>query len=621
MERSPVARTLLELLRAHALQRAAAPAILAPGRQTLTYGRLGAEIERAADALAAFGFGRGNRIAVALPTDPEAGVALLCAIAVATCAPLAPDLDFESCMRLLRRMRIDVVIVGADADTPIVAAAKALALPLLRLARRPDEPCGVFDLAASALQAGVSDISRDGQRGAPQPGDVALVMPTSGTTAEPKIVPATHAQLAWSVLQQPIGVDDRALHVAPLHTRSGLGLGLLAPIAAGASVVITGGYDAACFVDWLDTFRPTYYSASPTVQLAVIDALVERAPRTPHSLRFVRASSSALPPAVQQRLEALLGVPVIQGYGMTESGLVAQNPLPPRERRPASAGLVTATELMIRGDDGASLPRGAVGEILVRGTGVMPGYEGDPEANARAFVDGWFRTGDLGYLDEDGYLYLTGRIRELINRGGLKVSPSELDELFLRHPDVREAATFGIPHASLGEDVVTAVVLRATATTTGEQLREFALRRLAAHKVPSSVLIVAQLPKNAAGKVVRGALKTELEATVRADYVAPRDECEALVARLYAELLGLPRVGALDHFFHLGGDSLRAAQMVARVAAATGREVELPALFEAPTVALFAARLRAALSDGAAGDAAPLARLRRSVVRAPVAAK
>jgi acyl-CoA synthetase (AMP-forming)/AMP-acid ligase II len=613
MERSPVARTLFDLLRTHARERADAPAILAPGRPALTHGRLAEEIERFAETMAAQGIGRGDRIALALPTDADAGLALYAAILTATCTPLDAAIDFDSSTRLLRRMRIDVLIVAAGADTPVVAAARALAIPVLRLAAREAAPCGVFDLIGRTQRAPVP-------RTPAQPEDVALVMQTSGTTSEPKIVPATHATLLWTSLQQPIGPDDRALHVAPLHTRSGLGLGLLAPLASGASVVITGSFDRTQFVDWLDTYRPTYYSASPTVQLAVVDALAERAPASPLSLRFVRSSSSALPPAVQARLEAVVGVPVIQGYGMTESGLVAQNPLPPRERRAGSTGLVKVDELRVRGDDGQALPAGGVGEIVVRGRGVMRGYEGDPEANALAFVDGWFRTGDLGYVDDDGYLFLTGRIKELINRGGLKVSPSEVDELFMRHPEVREAATFGIAHASLGEDVVTAIVLRESASATADQLRDFALRRLAAHKVPSSVLIVDELPKNASGKVQRGALATLLAPAVRARYVPPRDDTEALVARLFGELLMQPRVGALDHFFHLGGDSLRAAQMIARVAEATGREVELPALFEAPTVALFAARLRAALAGGASGDAAPLVRLRRDAGGAVAAA-
>jgi acyl carrier protein len=255
------------------------------------------------------------------------------------------------------------------------------------------------------------------------------------------------------------------------------------------------------------------------------------------------------------------------------------------------------TEVKILRDDKEASLDEAIGEILVRGPSVMRGYEDDAEANQLAFRDGWFRTGDLGWIDGDGYLFITGRLRELINRGGVKVSPSEVDLALMQHPGVREAATFAVPHPSLGEDVVTAIVLHERGSTSVHALRAYALQHLLPYKVPSSVVLVDEIPRNSLGKVSRGALRDRLADDLRADYVAPRNEEEALVAAIFAELFDLPRVGALDHYFRLGGDSLQAAQVLARVVDRCGVEMEMSVLFESPTVAELADRLRAAARD------------------------
>jgi len=296
-------------------------------------------------------------------------------------------------------------------------------------------------------------------------------------------------------------------------------------------------------------------------------------------------------------LESALGIPVIQGYGMTETGHIAQNPLPPRERRTGSVGIAMGTELMILRDDKEASLGDNIGEILVRGPGVMRGYEDDEEANQLAFHDGWFRTGDLGWIDGDGYLFITGRLREVINRGGVKVSPSEVDLAFMQHPAVREAATFAVPHPSLGEDVVTAVVLHEHGSIPVQALRAYSLQHLLPFKVPSSVVLVDEIPRNSMGKVSRTALRDRLADELRADYVEPRNDEEALVAAIFAELFNLPRVGAFDHYFRLGGDSLGAVQVLARVVDRCGVELEMSVLFESPTVAEFAERLRAAARD------------------------
>jgi acyl-CoA synthetase (AMP-forming)/AMP-acid ligase II/acyl carrier protein len=312
----------------------------------------------------------------------------------------------------------------------------------------------------------------------------------------------------------------------------------------------------------------------------------------PEPLRLLRTGAAPLAPALQNALEANLGIPVMQGYGMTETGAIARNPLPPAPRPAGSVGKPLFPGVAILGADDAIGPWQEIGEVVVRGPGVMTGYENNAEANRLAFHDGWFRTGDLGRFDADGYLFLTGRIRELINRGGLKVSPAEVDAAMLQHAAVLEAATFAVPHPSLGEDVAVAVVLRRPGCVSASELRLHALQHLAPFKVPSTVVIVGALPKNASGKIDRGALAHALRDALRPPFQAPRDADEARVAGIFAAVLKQSAVGAHDNFFELGGDSLSAMQVVARVNAAFRIVLPVRSLFEAPTAALFAEAAR-----------------------------
>ncbi|HET7096841.1 MAG TPA: non-ribosomal peptide synthetase, partial [Casimicrobiaceae bacterium] len=565
------------------------PAILGPHRKGLSYAALHDEIVQAGATLASMGLGRGSRIGVSLSSNPEAAVTMLATMTWTTAAPLALGLGFDDYADQLARLRLDAVIVPDDEYSPLAQAAGAAHIPLVRF--RPTEPAGGVTLTCAAASA-VAPCAP------PRGDDIAVLMQTSGTTARPKVVPLTHSQLVRSARQAPIDEHDRYLAVGPIFNSTGLMNGLLTPLAAGAATIIAGDFDGARFVDWLDTLKPTYLSSNPTMLASILDAVTKRPPAAPQSLRFVRAGSNALLAAIQRRLESVLQVPVIQGYGMTETCYIAQNPLPPGERRANSVGLAMGAELMILRDDSQSSEDGGVGEILVRGASVMRGYENDAEANRLAFHEGWFRTGDIGRIDDDGYLFITGRLTELINRGGTKVSPAAVDAVFLQHPAVREAATFAVPHPSLGQDVVTAIVLDEAESASVQALRSYALEHLLPVKVPSSVVLVDQIPKNSLGKVNRRALIDKFAARLHIDYVAPRDSDEALIAAVFAEHFELPRIGALDHFFRLGGDSLRAAQVLGSVADRSGVELALQTLFESPTVAELADRLGDARVNG-----------------------
>jgi len=277
---------------------------------------------------------------------------------------------------------------------------------------------------------------------------------------------------------------------------------------------------------------------------------------------------------------------VVEAYGMTEAAhQMTSNPLPPRERRPGSVGVAAGPEVAVMDDEGRVLPAGTTGEIVIRGANVTRGYLDNPQANVTAFTDGWFRTGDQGLIDTDGYVYLTGRLKEIINRGGEKVSPREVDEALLEHAAVRQAVAFGVRHQSLGEDVAAAVVLKEGVTATEDEIRAFLFGRLAEHKIPSRIVVVDDIPKGATGKIQRIGLEAKLAGQLKPAFVPPRDVIEAQVAEVFSEVLGIDNVGAFDNFFALGGDSIRGFQTLTRLRTRLQAELPIFELFRGPTVA------------------------------------
>src|SRR5262249_3972854 len=329
-----------------------------------------------------------------------------------------------------------------------------------------------------------------------------------------------------------------------------------------------------------------------------------------HRLRFVRSASASLPPHVYSDLERTFEAPVIEAYGMTETASlpIASNPLPPRQRKPGSVGIPVGLDVAIMDERGALLPDGQTGQIIVRGPSVIAGYEGDPAATDVAIAGDWFKTGDLGFFDDDGYLFLAGRIREMINRGGEKIAPQEVDEVLLQHPAVAEAVTFALPHPTLGEDVGTAVVLRPHAVATPKDLHQFAMRRIAAFKVAQRVFIVAEIPKGPSGKVQRVGLAAKMglvtSTVLPRDPTTPRTPLEKRLAGIWAEVLQVEQVGLHDDFFALGGDSLLATRVLIHLCEISHVELDVSLIFEAPTVAEMAERIETLMQAPAASGSA-----------------
>ena len=470
-------------------------ALVVPGGPRLTYRQLREQVWRGAEALAAHGVRREDRVALVYPNSAEAVVLFLAAATVATAAPLNPAYKVDEFRFYLEDTRARFLLVAPGEGA---AAREAM-------------PAGGEIVEAALDEHGRLRLSGGrGSRGGVEPpddDDVALVLHTSGTTSRPKIVPLRHRNLAASVANivphYRLGPDDVSLCVMPLFHVHGLVASALSTLASGGTVVIAAPrFNPFEFWPLVREHRPTWYSAVPTIHLAALGRAGNERPAGTERLRFVRSCSSALPPDLMRRLEDLLRVPVLEAYGMTEAAhQMASNPLPPDERRPGTVGTATGVEITILDDHGRRLPVGAAGEVAIRGPNVMDGYEANPSANAEAFTDGWFRTGDQGSLDERGYLTLRGRIKELINRGGEKIAPREIDEVLLQHPAVAEAVAFGVPHPSWGEEVAAAVVLKHEATRT--QLLAFCRERLADFKVPRQLYIVTEIPRTPTGKVQR----------------------------------------------------------------------------------------------------------------------
>ena len=298
----------------------------------------------------------------------------------------------------------------------------------------------------------------------------------------------------------------------PLFHIHGLMAGLLAPLHAGGTVFCTPGFNALRFFAWMSEARPTWYTAVPTMHQTILArAGHNRDIIAANPLRFVRSSSSSMPPQVIGELEDTFAAPLIESYGMTEAAhQMASNPLPPAKRIPGTVGLAAGPEIGIMDEHGNLLEAGATGEIVIRGPSVMQGYQNNPSANADAFCNGWFRTGDQGTKSAEGYVTITGRLKEIINRGGEKISPREVDEVLMDHPSIRQVVTFAVPHDKLGEDVAVAVVLREGVTLAEKDVREFAMKRLADFKVPRKVIFLDEIPKGPTGKLQRIGLAAKL---------------------------------------------------------------------------------------------------------------
>jgi len=577
-----------------------------PGRTALlgvdgarwTYAEVWDEIGCIVRLLRDAGVGTGDRVATVLPSGPAAAIGFLGVSTCAAAAPLNPYLSLDEYRSVLGDLSPALLLTVAEFGGSARTAADEIGLKVVEL------PFTDAPLSARDGLVGGSP------RGLPSPDDVALILYTSGTTSTPKRVPLTQAQLAASAenvaATLALTKSDRCLNVMPLFHIHGIVAGLLASLVAGGSVVCAPGFKGEHFLDWLADLRPTWYTAVPTIHQSLLSEMDLRGMETDrrHALRFIRSSSSAMPLDVIVELEQRMNVPVIEAYGMTEAThQIASNPLPPAPRKPGSVGPAVGVEAVVLDRSGRPQPAGVHGELALRGSTICSGYENNDEANTSSFCGGWFRTGDEGTIDEDGYLFLTGRSKEMINRGGEKITPAEIDNALLEHPAVGQAVAFAVPHPTLGEDVAAAIVLKRGAKADEGMLRAHLLEHISEHKVPSRIVFVEAIPTGPSGKLQRIGLADKLKRQLLPDYSEPRTPFEKELAKIWEAVLGVERVGREDNFFLLGGDSLKAVRALSRVRDAFGAGMDVRVAFQHPVLHEHAAMILSTLIHREGGTA------------------
>lgn len=576
-------RTIYDLIRAQAERNPEVVALLAPDRAPTSYGRLYAQMNDALRELNAFGLGANDRIAILVPSVPEMAVGFLSISSGFASAPLNPAYRAQEFALYFSELKPKALVIQSGIESAARNVAEELSIPTIEL--YPDsKDAGLFTLKGKRK----SQIS---QTRLAEPDDIALLLPTSGTTARPKIVPLMQRNICASVdaIRQTLqlSANDRCLNIMPLFHIHGLIGALLASLASGGSVICPPGFYAPSFFDWMDQFQPTWYTAVPSMHRAILTrAVSNRSIIERRALRFIRSSSDSLPARIQSELESVFNVPVIQAYGMTEgSHQIASNPLPPQKRKADSVGLATGSQIAILNEAGSLLANGQTGEVAIRGENVTLGYLENDTANANAFTNDWLRTGDLGYLDSENYLFLVGRIKELINHGGEKISPREVEQVLESHPTIAQATAFGVPDSNIGERVAAAIVLKEGMTPTEREIREFVAARLAHFKVPRQVIYVAELPRGASGKPLRIGLAEKLgltdgDVSTQVEYLAPRNKIEHALAAIWSEVLRVARIGVRDHFIALGGDSILAALIISRIRRELNLELSIVTLLD-----------------------------------------
>jgi acyl-CoA synthetase (AMP-forming)/AMP-acid ligase II len=490
---APQPATLLDLFRSVDSQKTA---VIVPERQLrISYGELRAQVGAVAAGLGAAGIGRGDRVGIALPNGLPTVVCFLAAAMTGTAAPLNSAYREEEFRFYLEDTAAGVLILPPDG----AEEARRAAGDRVRILTAELDESGVVRLGG---------VTPGAVPAAPSVDDVALILHTSGSTGRPKRVPLSHANLSISAQNVArtygLGPDDVSICAMPLFHVHGLVASTLATLSSGGTVVVPAKFNPLSFWSVARDTRATWYSAVPTLHQLLLARVKPGAPRPPGAehLRFIRSCSASLAPQLMQDLETAFGAPVLEAYGMTEAAhQMASNPLPPSARKPGSVGPGTGVGVSIMDAEGRHLAAGERGEVVIKGANVTRGYENNPEANASSFVDGWFRTGDQGYLDADGYLVLVGRLKELINRGGEKISPREIDEVLLAHPSIAEAVCFGVPHPMWGEEVAAAVVV--SEPVSEADLLAYCKERLADFKRPKQIHITETIPRTATGKIQR----------------------------------------------------------------------------------------------------------------------
>jgi oxalate---CoA ligase len=578
------------------------PAIESPGYQPLTYRDLRNQIIFVVKTLNAMGFHRNDRIAVITPAGPETAVIIISVMAGFTCVPLNPEDKKQIFEDYFSQLKVKAIIVQKGHETAAKEVGTSRNIPIIELIPGFDK-AGTFNLLPTVGNIQEAEFAT--------PSDISHILLTSGTTSRPKIVPVGQKQSFLSRQRNypPLKISpaDRCLHIVPYYHAAGIGAPLLSVLLAGGTVICTKKFIPSDFLSLLKTYRPSFYSAGPALHWGILREIKKVNPDElkNNSLRFIRSGSAPLSPTIVNELETLLGVPVINTYASSETGPITVN-YPPK---PGSVGKPVIDFLTIIQENGKSLGPYEQGEIVVKGETVFCGYENAPDENKAAFIDGWFRTGDMGYLDGEGYLFITGRKKELINRGGEKISPAEIDQVLMTHPAVHQAMTFRIDDPVLGEDVA-ALVVADHKKISQEDLHTYLLDRLIQFKVPRRIYFVDDIPKSPTGKLLRhvgteryasGMYENTRIPAVTRDSVSPElTENQEKLLQIWKDILDIPSFSLDDDFFRCGGNSLTAIELLIKIQRAFHITFPPDMIYLHPTI-----RQQEVLIAQKAGNAAP----------------
>ncbi|MDF2930599.1 MAG: AMP-dependent synthetase, partial [Anaerospora sp.] len=531
-------------------------AILAPEKQPITYDRLFQHLVKTTSSLRQFEINNTDRVALVMNNGPEMATAFLAIGSVAVCVPMNSKSSLSEFKTFLSAVKAKAIVIAYGLSTEATTAAMELGIEIITVKCKGDE-AGIFDIinASSDCQTVVAYS---------KPEDIALILFTSGTTGKPKIVPLTHSNIYSCtkniVSSLRLSSKDCCLNVMPLFHSGGLVMSLLSSLFAGGSIICTNGLVASHFFRWLSELSPTWYSAVPTTHQVILQQWEHMGqPAVAHSLRFIRCGSAALPPLLAQKIENALQVPIIEGYGSSEAvSQIAVNPLPPGQRKLGSAGKPAGCKVEIMDELGNLLPAGVSGEIVIQGESVFSGYENDSTANVQSFYNGWFRTGDQGYIDNDGYLYIKGRFKEIINCGA-----------------------------------AVAIVTKGEKRISEDAVQRYVSQHVIYYKVPHKVVFVDSIPKEATGKVNRIGMAEKLGVAVgvtvniantRMVRTSASDELEHKIIDIWREILKKSHIGINDSFFNIGGDSLTATFLSVQIEAIFGKYVPVSLLYEHDTI-------------------------------------
>jgi len=563
------------------------PALIAAGFPPLSFDELDSAIKNIRRDLSAAGIGAGSRVGIVLPQGPEAALVAVGVCAHAVCVPLNAAMAVSEFEFELKRAKLDAVIVPSWVKVPAADVVRGHSVGVLQ-ASRADR-----SLADIRLKLIAEIPAKRRRAGAPSAQSVSIVQMSSGSTGTPKLILVTHRNL-FDIAEKlrnwfGLSASDRCACLLPTYSGFGFKVALMAPLLLGSSVALPKNQRPEDVAEWCSELDPTWFVAIPPFLNATLDKLRANGRGTPkHLLRFFASGTTYLPDAVRTGLETALGVPGLEFYGLREAGVVAANPAPPMKSKPGSVGLTTS-DVAILDSNGRRLPAGDTGAVAVRGPGISHGYidalpiGSDIVPAENKSSDEWQLTGDVGVVDADGFLSIIGRTKDIINRGGEKIAPSEIERALLLHPAIREAVAFGVAHPRLGESVSAAVVLKPDTETTSAELQSFLYERLASSKIPQRVHVIEELPRTQTGKVRISELRDHFSNCAR-NIVGPNGSLEAVIIEIWERLLRRTDIGVDENFFELGGDSLLATTMLLEVETITRQRISQSALRAVLTV-------------------------------------